>query len=145
MFGVFLLGISVEGVSKLRQVFVRTARRRNRQVSTRWNPHLVRAGVTGLHGFQALMGYILMLATMTYSAEFLIAVVSGLAVGYATFFQTEENYLSSVTHVTTNPCCNFMEEEAKEVPRTSFLSNDSQEDGEGHTVITHADAQNTTV
>lgn len=55
-----------------------------------------------------------MLATMTYSAEFLIATVFGLASGYALWFHTEEEYLKEPAHVTTNPCCNFMEAEAAE-------------------------------
>ena len=62
-----------------------------------------------------------MLATMTFSVELLFSVVLGLALGYAIFFQTEDAFLEEMRHVTTNPCCAFMEEEAKEVRSSSFL------------------------
>jgi len=106
MIAVFMLGMAVEGVSKFRQLFVRSAPGRSLSIRT------VRSTVTFLHGFQALLGYVLMLATMTYSAELLIMTVTGLATGYAVFFKYEDDLEG--THVTTNPCCNFMLEEAKE-------------------------------
>jgi hypothetical protein len=53
-----------------------------------------------------------MLAVMTYSAELLIMTIAGLATGYAVFFNIEDDL--DGTHVTTNPCCNFMMDEAKE-------------------------------
>jgi hypothetical protein len=120
MIGIALLGVFVEGVSKLRHRTVKAARRAH--VSNdlqRWNPQFLRFAITLLHGSQALTGYILMLATMTFSIELLLSAVFGLALGYALFFQTEEHYLSDAghLHVTTNPCCGFMEEEAKELRR----------------------------
>lgn len=62
-----------------------------------------------------------MLATMTFSAEFLLMTVFGLATGYTLFFNTkgDSSELSADalgTHVNVNPCCNFMEDEAKEHP-----------------------------
>jgi len=118
MFGIFVLAILVEGISKGRQAFVRYARQ-NRA----WSLHAVRWVVTFMHGTQALTGYILMLATMTYAAEFLLMTVLGLGIGYAAFFTYDDNFLLvDSTHVTTNPCCNFMEEEAKEVPRGSSIN-----------------------
>lgn len=126
LFGVFFLAIAVEGVSKLRQWFVLTARRKTRQPTNAWNKRLVRGTVTLLHGFQAFVGYILMLATMTYSAEFLLAIVFGLGCGYMAFFRSEDDYLTPSAHVTANPCCNFMAEEAKEEGiRRSIISTDA--------------------
>ena len=55
---------------------------------------------------------------MTFSTELLLAVVAGLAAGYGLFFQTadflaKEN-VDEDLHVTSNPCCDFMEEESRE-------------------------------
>lgn len=99
MFGIFFLGVLVEGISafRLRQ-------------HKRMKPSALRKiTVMSLHGIQALFGYILMLATMTFSAELLLCTVFGLAAGYGIFFDD-----SIATHVTTNPCCGFMEDEAVE-------------------------------
>jgi Ctr copper transporter family len=67
--------------------------------------------ISGLHGFQALLGYVVMLATMTFSVEILLAVVAGLSTGYYFFFAGE---VGLEGHVTTNPCCNFMQDESNE-------------------------------
>jgi hypothetical protein len=118
MIGIALLGVFVEGVSKLRHRTVKAAKRAHvSEDLQRWNPQFLRFAITLLHGSQALTGYILMLATMTFSIELLLSAVFGLALGYAIFFQTEEHYLGDSGHVTTNPCCGFMEEEAKELRR----------------------------
>jgi len=80
------------------------------------------------------MGYILMLATMTFSAELLIMTVTGLSIGYTIFFQTlgDDSYLSDNTHVNVNPCCNFMEEEAKEQNRpANVIGGDGDSVGRG--------------
>ena len=61
-----------------------------------------------MHGVQALLGYVLMLATMTYSAEILLATVVGLATGYAVFFTLDDDLQCS--HVAANPCCNYLQE-----------------------------------
>jgi len=65
-----------------------------------------------------------MLATMTFSVELLFSVVLGLSLGYAIFFQTEDAFLAE-RHVTTNPCCAFMEEEAKEVRSSTSILEDA--------------------
>jgi hypothetical protein len=118
MIGVALLGVFVEGVAKLRHRTVKAAKRAHVSNDLQsWNLQLLRFAITLLHGSQALTGYILMLATMTFSIELLLSAVFGLALGYALFFQTEEHYLGNSGHVTTNPCCGFMEEEAKELRR----------------------------
>ena len=45
---------------------------------------------------------------MTFSVELFLCVVVGLGLGYAIFYNDED------THVTTNPCCNFIQDEANE-------------------------------
>ena len=67
--------------------------------------------ISTLHGFQALLGYVVMLATMTFSVEILLSVVLGLSVGYYHFFAGE---IGLEGHVTTNPCCNYMQDESNE-------------------------------
>jgi hypothetical protein len=122
MIGIALLGVFVEGVSKLRHRTVKAAKRAHDSDDLqRWNPQFLRFAITLFHGSQALTGYILMLATMTFSIELLSSAVFGLALGYAIFFQTEAHYLGDSGHVTTNPCCGFMEEEAKELRREDTL------------------------
>ena len=126
MMGVFFLAVAVEGFSKLRHRVVRAARLNALQGRTSkalW----LRSSVTVLHGTQALLGYTLMLVTMTFSLELLLCVVFGLATGYAVFFQrmgfdaTSEDVDSvsdEARHVTSNPCCEFMSEESREVAPT---------------------------
>jgi Ctr copper transporter family len=87
MLGVVLLGIVTEGVSKLRY----TLSRRLTGMTKRWIMSL-------LHGVQALVGYILMLATMTFSVELLACVILGLGTGFAIFYDDDDD-----NHVTTNP------------------------------------------
>jgi hypothetical protein len=59
-----------------------------------------------------------MLATMTFSIEFLLCVIIGLVIGYVIF--AGDTY----SHVTTNPCCAFLEDEANE-------RNESPDDASG--------------
>lgn len=128
MMGVFLLAVSVEGFSKLRHRVVRAARQ-NASLGQTSKALWLRSTVTLLHGMQALLGYTLMLVTMTFSLELLMCVVAGLAVGYAIFFQqmgclfdASDDGVDSVSdearHVTSNPCCEFMSEESREVMPT---------------------------
>jgi len=77
------------------------------------NKRLVHLMISVLHGVQALLGYILMLAGMTFSIELLLSVIIGLGIGYAVFFSNDTDFEN---HVTTNPCCNYMQDEANEIP-----------------------------
>ena len=113
---VFALAVLVEGFSKLRHKVVRASK----QQPSHLPPALLRLAVTTLHGLQALLGYILMLVTMTFSMELLFCVCCGLAVGYAVFFQTSQE--EDLIHVTSNPCCEFMEEESREMQPASHYS-----------------------
>ena len=115
MVGVFFLAIFFEGLSSWRYrivLSVKLAHRRN--VDTGPNStQMLRLVVTLMHGLQGLVGYLLMLTIMTFSVELLLTAVSGLAVGYGIFFQYEEAL--GRLHVTTNPCCIFLEGEAREI------------------------------
>jgi hypothetical protein len=104
MIGVILLAIGTEAISKLRNNLSKKSRTAG--VAERKKLSMIQ---TTLHGFHAFTGYILMLATMTYSLELLFCVILGLVIGYATFGGDTYN------HVTTNPCCAFLEEEAMEL------------------------------
>jgi hypothetical protein len=99
MFGVMFLAVLTEGISKLRfiaQLNLSSSSRRRLWI------------ITFLHGLQAFVGYLLMLATMTFSVELFFCILIGLGSGYAIFYDEED------THVTTNPCCNFIQNEADE-------------------------------
>ena len=122
MVGCFFLAIFVEGLSALRYRIVRSVkqahRRGDQQQSSTQGLRLV---VSVLHGLQGLVGYLLMLSIMTFSVELLLSVAVGLAVGYGLFFQYEEAF--GRVHVTTNPCCSFLEGEARET-----LTQEEEED-----------------
>lgn len=111
MLGIFLLSIATEGLSKTRSL-----------LSKRLKGGIKRWTITLLHGLQALVGYILMLATMTFSVELLFCVILGLGTGFAIFYDDEDS------HVTTNPCCNFIQEEFNE--RASALRQQHLEEEE---------------
>lgn len=61
-----------------------------------------------------------MLVTMTFSLELLFAACFGLSAGYYAWFMRdpsdEDNAEDVNQHVTSNPCCEFMEEESRELP-----------------------------
>lgn len=113
MFCVFCSAILIEGFSKLRHKVARLSLKKEQGTVMRV---LLRWMITVLHGSQALFGYTLMLVTMTFSVELLLAVVCGLGAGYGIFFQVgcATNDDAEQHHVTTNPCCEFMTEESRE-------------------------------
>ena len=86
MMGIIILGIVMEGISKLRS-----------HLSKRLSGFAKRWAITLVHGVQALVGYILMLATMTFSLELLGCVILGLSLGFALFYDDDDLY------VTNNP------------------------------------------
>ncbi len=79
MFAVFILGVLMEAVVKLRQKVILTARLNH------WSASTLQKIVTLLHGCQEMFGFLLMLATMMFSVEFLLSAVLGLALGHALF------------------------------------------------------------
>ena len=105
MAGVFFLAVLTEAISKLRHKLSLRARIISTPLPERRRIAIFQ---TLLHGLHAFIGYIVMLATMTFSLELLCCVISGLTTGYFVF--GGESY----SHVSTNPCCAFLEEEAQE-------------------------------
>jgi hypothetical protein len=105
MFGVVLLAICTEAISRFRHNISVKQRRSTTGLADRKQLGLMQIGLHGLHAFT---GYILMLATMTFSLELLVCVITGLVIGYILFGGDTYN------HVTTNPCCAFLEDEANE-------------------------------
>jgi hypothetical protein len=133
LLGTFVFAILVEGFARLRHFIVKEARggvgratSGNSGLAHGWKRRLLRSSIPVLHGLQALAGYSLMLIAMTFSVELLFAVVLGLATGYGIFFATGATDQQSADllrqHVTTNPCCEFMEEESKEAIRPASAS-----------------------
>eukprot|EP00934_Nitzschia_sp_Nitz4_P001549 Nitzschia sp. Nitz4//scaffold25_size161228//89991//90693//NITZ4_002436-RA/size161228-snap-gene-0.10-mRNA-1//1//CDS//3329544604//1549//frame0 len=97
---ILILSILTEGLSKLRHVLSKKAK------LAAWDEHYYYTVIqTGLHGVHAYLGYMLMLAVMTFALEFFVAVVVGLALGYVIFGG------NSYTYGSTNPCCAFMDED----------------------------------
>jgi len=101
---VVILGIAVEAVAAYRAKYIAMVQSDSGSGSS--NKRRVKVVMTLLHGLQAFMGYILMLATMTYSLEFLICTCTGLCIGYFLFFKDRVSFPSA-----TNPCCDFLENE----------------------------------
>ena len=114
MIGVLLLAIVTEGISKYRHTLSQKAKK---TYYLSQEAKILRLTQTTLHGFHAFTGYILMLATMTFALELLLSVIVGLVIGYAIFGGDQ------YSHVTTNPCCAFLEDEACERVPSSSNSN----------------------
>ena len=110
MLGVMVLGICTEGVARVRRGVADRAR--NAASNEHWKYSLHQ---TGLHGLHALSGYMLMLATMTFSCELMLAVVVGLMIGFYKFGDATLN--------TSSPCCAFLEG-ASESPSQGGATND---------------------
>ena len=153
---VFAGAVAVEGLAKFRHVTVaqcKLQQQRSSNIITTTSTNMAtvrRYSIPLLHGLQAAAGYTLMLIAMTFSLELLGSVVVGLATGYGIFFKLSPTETSGSDnagdndpyqlrqHVTTNPCCEFMEEESKETtitasagglrrpPTTGFQSNGSR-------------------
>jgi copper transporter 1 len=122
MIGVFFMALFLEGLSKYRHYLSECGKGAPKSKKQHF-----KLGITALHGVQAILGYAVMLISMTFSAELLFMIISGLKSGHYVFFQLRNNdgdeegmdkrtasNLSSI-HVTSNPCCQFMEEESKEI------------------------------
>ena len=159
---VFAWAVAVEGLAKFRHVTVAQCKQQQQQRSNTSNTFSTammmmmvrRYSIPLLHGLQAAAGYTLMLIAMTFSLEMIGSVVVGLATGYGIFFKlspTIPNSSSSDTaggsdsdpyqlrqHVTTNPCCEFMEEESKETI-SGFQSNSRNRGEDDATLILEGD------
>jgi hypothetical protein len=97
---VITFGIITEGIGRLRHNVNKKARQASNatQLNNLWYLQ------TLLQGANALMAYVLMLATMTYSLEILCCVITGLVFGYFLFGGDLYNHAGSV-------CCQFLEDE----------------------------------
>lgn len=138
MFGLMMLALTTEGVSymrwKARKETVEAGRRRGTLRSGRSKRRASLISL-GLHGLQALLGYLLMIAAMTYSIELLLSAVVGLVIGHGAFFENcfskgeaedeiniaetvdrdvDDDVAVAAVTLTTNPCCAFMADEAVE-------------------------------
>jgi hypothetical protein len=89
--GVFLMGILIQLLSRVR--IEATAKYKKTRVLLKQVINFFTFGI------QATMGYLLMLAAMTYNVELFLMVVFGLIAGYAMF------HLNLPPPVTTDPCC----------------------------------------
>jgi len=117
MVAVVLLGIGVEmvGVASARYR-ARVNKRRVEGGKVGEESLRVQVVLTLFRGLQALMGYVLMLATMTYSIELLLSAVTGLSIGFFLNLRYGKTLKSSTTIPTTSPtntpCCDSTEEDS---------------------------------
>jgi hypothetical protein len=129
MICVIVLGVITEAIGRLRHEVNKKARR---TTSTRqWNR--LWYFQTMLQGANALMAYILMLATMTYSLEILGCVILGLMIGYFIFGGDLYKHAGTI-------CCQFLEDEDEDGTVTSMtgtllrtlanVDDDDEEDGD---------------
>jgi Ctr copper transporter family len=96
MLGVVLLGVATEGIARLRHDLAMKARTSASEEHLKYTLYQ-----TGLHGLHALSGYMLMLATMTFSCELMLSVILGLIIGF--------NRFGRATLSITTPCCAFLD------------------------------------
>ena len=102
--------------------------------------------LTLFHGMQALSGYILMLAAMTYSIELLLSAITGLCIGYFMFYKQRLVLRKSLVS-TSSPCCEFLDEDSEDQHQrqTSFdyselRPNLNNENGEGASLFQRPNA-----
>jgi len=117
------LGIIIEGLPTLRLKYLARLQRDGCDI----NGKKVSLILSAFHGFQALLGYILMLAAMTYSIELLISAVVGLSIGH--YISSKQKRIlrrnQSPSYDTTlgldnaTPCCEFLQDDADEDPASS--------------------------
>ena len=97
MAAVTMLGIGVEVLAAIRSggtlksyfLCHRHRRRRSTPIITDYQRWILQSAVVGSHVLQALIGYVLMLAAMSYSAELFCCALLGLGIGYAMCFEAE--------------------------------------------------------
>ncbi len=93
--------------------------------------------LTAFHGLQAFLGYILMLAAMTYSIEIFASTVIGLALGHHLSYKKRQilkRARSSGGEIPDNgtPCCEFLQddEDSDESVPSGYSQFQSDCDGE---------------
>jgi hypothetical protein len=112
--GVILLGISTEGISRVWHDLAKKARNSATKDHLKYTLYQ-----TGLHGLHALSGYLLMLATMTFSCKLMLSVILGLVIGYYRF--------GVATLSTANPCCAFLGDESDSPTRFGAVNDPAME------------------
>ena len=81
---------------------------------------LVRAA---FHGLQALFGYLLMLAAMTYSIELLASAIVGISLGHNIFYKKRQA-MRRIQHSdigiadSATPCCEFLQDDVNDINST---------------------------
>jgi hypothetical protein len=90
-FGFFALSVLVEWIKVLRK-------RLYKAQQPGWGRKI---SMMVIHGLHAMLGYVIMLAAMTYSIEMLLSVVAGLSLGFGLFTSDSEAGLA----VGGEPCC----------------------------------------
>lgn len=90
--GVFLLGMMIEGTIRLRRFAGASVRFKQ--------PWIKEFAVTSLFGLNVALGYLAMLAAMTFNGEIFISTVMGLAIGHLAFANSKTPVRESA-----DPCC----------------------------------------
>jgi hypothetical protein len=123
---VVCIGISIEGVASLRRRYISGVKKKIQNDPNNRRKEMKRAKyVLSLYiGLQALIGYILMLSTMTYSIEIIFSAVSGLSLGFFIFGQ-HTSMLGSFGDGQgdrggggSTPCCDFSEDNGGDTDTT---------------------------
>ena len=99
MVAVAVLGIGVEAIAAIRSGGTIPSyflchrhchrRRHSTPIITQYQRWILQSAVVGSHVLQALIGYVLMLAAMSYSAELFCCALLGLGIGYAICLEAE--------------------------------------------------------
>ena len=90
--GVFLLGLIIESAIKFRRYVTNDV-----SFSKNWIREIA---VTSLFGLNVLLGYLAMLAAMTFNVEIFISTVVGVAIGHLVFGNSKQP-----VRETADPCC----------------------------------------
>jgi hypothetical protein len=90
--GVFVLGLIIECAIKYRRYVTNDVR-----FTKSWTRELA---VTSLFGLNVMLGYLAMLAAMTFNVELFISTVMGIAVGHSVFANSKQP-----VRETADPCC----------------------------------------
>mmetsp|Transcript_4753 Transcript_4753/g.7213 ORF Transcript_4753/g.7213 Transcript_4753/m.7213 type:complete len:217 (+) Transcript_4753:107-757(+) len=125
MIAVACLGILLEAIPVWR---LRYLARIDRDGVDRENKN-ARLILTAFHGAQALLGYTLMLAAMTYSVELILSTVIGLSLGFYIFYKPR-SILTANQSSSPSPCCEFLDDNADESTSALYsqLGPDSNEE-----------------
>jgi len=111
MIFVTLIGIITEGVPVMRAKFLKRIKVTKMNVRSK----SIKLLLSSLHGLQILLGYILMLAAMTYSIELLLSTVLGLILGYLIFEKEKHLAFSPSIQTQRTPCCESLDDDFQSI------------------------------